>query len=308
MDDKDVDPRKFSVMQRIQRFAKEEKYDDAEMDTGKKKIMSIFITGSTGTLGNEFVEKLTVMKEKETRKTINIYPGYRTESKLKPIHFKHRPIRLDLGNPEMSIAAVPEEYVIPAQEVVLINNAGISLPTVDPKILQQCLMTNVLFPLKFIGDLISYDNQKRDVTIINISSGDGERCYLDPDISQQIASCKNFDELDEVMAELVEGVFDYDKEYARGPTPMYSLSKAFLNQGTILFDEMIHARNLAPRYKIFAVCPGNFPSPMSTAEELACSEHRVSVSDAVDGIMPLIFERQFYSSGKFYRFGQEIPW
>ena len=75
------------------------------------------------------------------------------------------------------------------------------------------------------------------LTVINISSGDGERCYLHSTIAQALDNINDLQSLDDYVAKLLHNHDTNNKsciEYAYGDTPMYSLSKAILNKYTEL--------------------------------------------------------------------------
>jgi hypothetical protein len=57
--------------------------------------------------------------------------------------------------------------------------------------------------------------------------------------------------------------------------------------------------------RIYSVCPGNFQSSMSTAEEL---ESQIPAEEAAFALLQLAIDSYKYESGKFYRNCIEIPW
>ena len=65
--------------------------------------------------------------------------------------------------------------------------------------------------------------------------------------------------------------FDISLEYATGPTPLYSLSKALLNAYTRIFHkqfiEKYNAKYGYNKIRMVSVCPDNFISHMSTDGE-----------------------------------------
>jgi len=52
-------------------------------------------------------------------------------------------------------------------------------------------------------------------------------------------------------------------DYAVGPTPAYSLSKALLNTHTRLWHQQLVNEGISKYVRVMAVCPGNFESPIS---------------------------------------------
>ena len=89
---------------------------------------------------------------------------------------------------------------------------------------------------------------------------------------------------------------------------MYSVSKACLNVCTKLLQtelsEAIDTTEKEMHQRVFAVCPGNFESQMSTADERANS---VCVDEAAQSVIDVL-SRPWSSvaPGQLYRNGQMI--
>lgn len=102
-----------------------------------------------------------------------------------------------------------------------------------------------------------------------------------------------------------------DFEYAFGPTPYYSLSKALLNVYTRVAQERLPAllgleSELESESRVVSVCPGNFRSPMTRPEE---EEDAMCVDEAAAHLLEVALGgADRFPGGRFYRFGQEIPW
>jgi hypothetical protein len=61
-----------------------------------------------------------------------------------------------------------------------------------------------------------------------------------------------------------------------------------------------------PRSRVISVCPGNFHSPMSRPEE---AEDAIPVDEAAAHVLEVALGGpDCFPGGKFYRFGEEIPW
>lgn len=81
------------------------------------------------------------------------------------------------------------------------------------------------------------------------------------------------------------------------------MSKALLNSYTKIKGNKYE--KLPQNISLYAVCPGNFISSMSTLDEL---EDSISSLTAVKNIINMIYSPHLYENGKFYRNSIEIPW
>ena len=150
--------------------------------------------------------------------------------------------------------------------------------------LSKSILVNAIGPLEFAATMLdncrSIDRMK--CTIINISSGDGELSNLHSDVQKKIKKVNNLQEW-KCLARSLAIFYNKDVEYAFGPTPMYSLSKALFNKGSYL----LHKENYDYRGgRIIAVCPGNFKSQMSTEYEL--QNNCISSAEAVIPIIEML--------------------
>ena len=100
----------------------------------------------------------------------------------------------------------------------------------------------------------------------------------------------------------LEETFDPSFSYAHGPTPMYSLSKALLNA----YTRLSHGTVPGVR-RVVAVCPGNFESPMTTAEEREGGPLATADAAAAD-VWALVADPDRYPGGRFYRHREQITW
>jgi len=130
----------------------------------------------------------------------------------------------------------------PYKHNILINSVGVCLNGTSLAVMIESMNVNYLQPKMLVDRLIdTYLNDDRydcnQLTVINISSGDGERCYLHSTIAQALDNINDLQSLDDYVAKLLHNHDTNNKsciEYAYGDTPMYSLSKAILNKYTEL--------------------------------------------------------------------------
>lgn len=193
-----------------------------------------------------------------------------------------------------------------AEHMILINNAGVCLPGSDKEILKQSIALNTLLPLILAKEMEKFavNNQEKRVTVVNISSGDGELVYLHSDIAQRIASIETLAGLVEYTSSELLDSYDSRKENAFGPTPCYSISKALLNKLTQLYHRRTEDNKLK-NMRTLACCPGNFISPMTDESELSTA---IPVEDAAKQVLKVALDYDGFPGGRFYRFGEDIPW
>jgi len=130
----------------------------------------------------------------------------------------------------------------PYKHNILINTVGVCLHGTTLTTMIESLDINYIQPKKVVDSLIDiylHDDRYKSnqLTIINISSGDGERCYLHSSIAQALDDINDLHSLDKYVNELIYNHGHHINscvEYAYGDTPMYSLSKALLNKYTEL--------------------------------------------------------------------------
>ena len=130
----------------------------------------------------------------------------------------------------------------PYKHNILINSVGVCLYGTSLAVMIESMNVNYLQPKILVDRLIdTYLHDDRydcnQLTVINISSGDGERCYLHSTIAQALDNINDLQSLDDYVAKLFHNHDTNSKsciEYAYGDTPMYSLSKAILNKYTEL--------------------------------------------------------------------------
>eukprot|EP00903_Cladosiphon_okamuranus_P010164 g9624.t1 len=179
-------------------------------------------------------------------------------------------------------------------------------------------------------------------TIVWVSSGEGELCFLGAKWRRLLANAASLEEVKSHMSELLSSASAYGKkangnnssrdsgavqqegeegdeegEMAFGPTPAYSLSKAAVNAAV---------RTWAPRLarpapaqpvgratggvvagvRLVAVCPGDVLTRMTSAEELARGDV-VSPEEAAAAVVKIALgSAHEFPAGKFYRHCEEI--
>ena len=200
-------------------------------------------------------------------------------------------------------------------KIVIINNAGVCIKGSSKVALQESLDVNALHPIDFALDILNVPSIKSyDVTVVNISSGDGELAWLHSDLAKSIARLDTLADWYAFVSKERNHWRGEEFEYAYGNSPMYSLSKALLNAGTRALHNHVERPSsnmaLSPSRKVISVCPGNFASPMSTEEE---REGASSPEEAAAEVLRLAWVAcqgggQGPRSGCFYRHGKAIPW
>lgn len=232
-----------------------------------------------------------------------------------------------------------------AEHIILINNAGICLSGLSLETMRNSIAVNTFMPIYLASQLLNqwhpqveticYPNEnqlerlptkrrnRRRISVVNISSGDGEQVYLHPSVASVLfptatsePSLPVVDSLSTLQHYVVDRFldnFDSSVEFAfsSGGTPSYSLSKALLNRATQLMHEecqqMIKDRGYVDDVRVVSVCPGNFASSMSTAEELMSEDLR-SVSEAAKDVLAVALDFDGFPGGRFYRWRESLPW
>ena len=173
---------------------------------------ALIITGGTGSLGQAIIQSNLLNDHL-------ILSSYRNETKLSssmkclsssssdnvipfPLELGHiHDKKLQLDN----LHKILDSHINDLDHVVLVNNAALCLPTTDPRSLISTLTVNCYAPYLLTLALIQYllsnkndmnrsnNNNKslsQRLTVVNVSSGDGEVVYLSSDILREIASIR----------------------------------------------------------------------------------------------------------------------
>lgn len=262
--------------------------------------ISVLVTGCTGSLGTNLYKRLKTL-------TSQVYGTFRSHQKLGFPSDHTFFLQVDLLKTE-TIYNLPH-HLPQASRRILINNAGVCLEGSTREALRKSLQVNFFAPVSLIERSLSHPHPSTD--IINVSSGDGEQQFLNSEIISSLNSCSSIEDLKANAGRLIER-FDDSFEYAYGLTPMYSLSKAFLNKATQLVHRDLEIRGESKQTRIVAVCPGNFQSVMTSEDELNDSEQAtfmLPVEEAVERMLPVILDyNKKYPGGYFYRYGERIDW
>ncbi|GAB5356914.1 hypothetical protein AAMO2058_000329200 [Amorphochlora amoebiformis] len=204
---------------------------------------------------------------------------------------------------------------------VLINNAAVCLAGSCLEIAQKTLQVNVLSPITLMDGLIwaklpkvsknSVNFSRGKKIIVNVASGEGELGYLHSRLAEKLKTSAEFVGPHQVVSTLAELLdqFDEEIEYAFGPTPMYSLSKAALIAATHAYSNL---DPMAEKVLINAVCPGDVLTDMLTEEQRdeALSPWEASLDVASLILDPPRGEKEGDTplTGKFFRNRELAQW
>lgn len=76
--------------------------------------------------------------------------------------------------------------------VVVINNCGICLEGTSQEIFMESLQVNCLSPMHINELFISELKNKEELTIVNISSGEGELVFINSEFQERINGLENY--------------------------------------------------------------------------------------------------------------------
>lgn len=267
---------------------------------------NVYVIGGSGVLGTALLQQACSIPR------TNVFAGVRTESKVAEVkavvnvHEKSRltPFLLKFWDSKQSVGlTLPHlSHLSRVDHIILINNAGVCLEGRDLATMTKSLEVNTILPMITTQTIAlqSHRHPLKQYTVINISSGDGERLYLNSNLAAALDKISSVGQLKSFISDVLLDQFRPSTEYAFGPTPFYSVSKALLNKAT----ELCHAESQS-NMRVISCCPGNFASPMSQSHELATA---INPNTAASYIMQVALEIGKYPGGKFYRYGKEIPW
>lgn len=175
----------------------------------------------------------------------------------------------------------------------LINNAAICMHGWSKRVLATTFATNTIAPIELCKLL--WRRMPNDAHVVNVSSGDGERCYLSSHVQGLLASIRDMEDLKAFLDHMIAAA-DSTEEFAFGPTPAYSVSKAALNVATTLLAATQGRR-------ICAVCPGDVQTKMCSVPY----SQAISTSQAATDVVWALLDRDV-KSGAFYRHRKQISW
>jgi len=130
------------------------------------------------------------------------------------------------------------------------------------------------------------DTSSAPFVIINLSSSEGELGYLHSKLAKEIREAGEAGqegEISKILEDLLEN-FDDDIEYAHGPTPFYSVSKAAVNAWTRC---LARGDPDAQSYIVHAVCPGDVITRMVTPGQERFAQ---SPAEAAEHVVKLVLE------------------
>jgi hypothetical protein len=163
----------------------------------------VVLTGGTSTLGR-YLLKHSLVSNQETHvsyrsrtKLLNIFPT--RSNMLKPFH-------LDIMIPNNEKESFLDHFVWDSallttshqlystifetsqpSSLLLLNNAAVCLEGASPRAMAQSLLINTLLPYTMTMKLLELAPTTAHVTVVNISSGDGELVMLHSDLASRIA-------------------------------------------------------------------------------------------------------------------------
>lgn len=271
----------------------------------------ILITGSTGTLGRSLT-KLCVLRG------LHVIAGYRNHLKLQGLYEdfyrcdfvgQFSPVNMDVSTVSVedlsSITSGSSHFVV-------FNNAGVCHKGSSAKIMKESLFVNSIAPIRIAQICLTLgiaNPNIKNITVINVSSGDGEIALLHSDIQQEISSLNTLEEWENCIHQHINN-YKSDFEYAYGSTPFYSLSKAFLNAGTRLLWKQFKLQHqvslINTQYRVHAVCPGNFQSDMTSIDN--DFENVTTPDEAAEHLLDLALDSSVFTGDMFIRKGEVIPW
>ncbi|KAJ1637735.1 hypothetical protein T492DRAFT_859710 [Pavlovales sp. CCMP2436] len=227
--------------------------------------LACLVTGGTGGIGAELVAELASRghlvaftarsaesaRGLEARVCRAVGPG-------RAVHWPLDLRRCRAGDFERLLDDV--EHMLAQPVALVVNNAAVCEPGHDARAYARALRVNAAAPAALGAAALARMRRRGFGRVVNVSSGDGERVYLHSSVLELL-------DRSQTLAELSRGVlvmlcnFDTRIEYAHGPTPAYSWSKALLNRAT-----QLGAMEIGEGEDVLlnAACPGDVLTAMMT--------------------------------------------
>ncbi|GJQ10382.1 hypothetical protein GpartN1_g2173.t1 [Galdieria partita] len=189
---------------------------------------------------------------------------------------------------------------------ILVNSAAVCLQGSDIFALQESLQTNFWGLAYLTSQLFPFIERAGRSRILNVSSGDGELCFLSSSLSTEIQNCVTLHQLMDFSYGLCSSqtTFGYPAllKHIHGSQPFYKLSKALVNRFTQILDSMIPSYN---DIVVNAVCPGDVDTAMADKNV----KQLQSVKDAVEDMTWLLdLSNPSLPRGSFFRKHSQISW
>jgi len=196
-----------------------------------------------------------------------------------------------------------------ASRFVLINGAGVCLAGLSSAVLAQSIAVNALYPILLAQSLGCHLHPSISLQVINVSSGDGQSCYLDSDLAAAVASLASVSTWERFCVDFpatwTQSSGHRELAHSPGNTPAYSVSKALLTKGSVLLQQAWQAgsANAAAWHRqSLSLCPGDFASPMTTPEAVP---HLRPVTAAAGDVWDMVINSRNYQGGGFYYLRRE---
>ena len=200
-----------------------------------------------------------------------------------------------------------------ASRLVLINGAGVCLAGLSSTVLAQSIAVNALYPILLARSLGCHLHPSISLQVINVSSGDGQCCYLDSDLAVAVASLASVSTWERFCADFpatwTQSSGRRELAHSPGNTPAYSVSKALLTKGSVLLQQSWQvgtvnavAANAAWHRQSLSLCPGDFASSMTTPEAIS---HLRPVTAAAGDVWDMVRNPRNYQGGGFYYLRRE---
>ena len=231
----------------------------------------VAVTGARGVLGRALVERLASESSVTAIGVGSRDCGQQDVPFPKGFAFRHGDLS-DLGG----VVAASREIslhvaALSPRRVVLVNAAGVCLEGRAPETFRHSIAVNALFPILLAQNLAT--SIEAPLQVINVSSGDGQRCFLDLSVQHDMSLLEGQGSLpawERYCREFCPS--DPHAEVAFGDTPAYSLSKALLTLGSALLHASLSSSSSSSSSGAagaVSICPGNFLSKMTSDAEAA---------------------------------------
>ena len=297
----------------------------------------VVVTGATGELGRALVQQARALSppssfSSSSPQELTLVLGCRDESRLSlspPFPPGCFPLPLgDLSDLSSipSTSALIASFAATSSRVVLINAAGVCLSGLDSSILSQSVAVNSLYPVLLATALHHRLHSAAALQVINVSSGDGQLCYLDSALAASVSALDSIDAWERFCREIQPPAPTAlggggELAFSPGGTPAYSVSKALLTKGSALLQREWDKPEQTPppptttrtktrssssgggggilRRQALCLCPGDFLSPMSSASERVSPLLRTA-AEAADDVWHMVFFADAYEGGGYY--------